>query len=226
MSQIFNYTLTNQVYNSNTTIAKIAKYSLVGIALVALVETIKNIVMYSFDMIANYNNLNDVIKKDQKKSESQKKDLDHVSESSNSRYKRNLKRIALIAVAALSGAAIGYWFFSPESVEEKLSRCQGVLANGFNALIKCQTKNDDLGVGFFDVNVPPLKPSAYTILQSNDSSYAEYASNHAPCIFRLTEVGKEAIKQSSELLSSQPSKCVTPFVLDAKVQGITPILWW
>jgi hypothetical protein len=57
-TKIFNYNFTNQIYNSNSTAAKIAKYTLIGIALVAIVETIKNIVLTSFRIIANYNNSN------------------------------------------------------------------------------------------------------------------------------------------------------------------------
>jgi len=54
VNKIFNYDLTIQVYNSNNAFAKIAKYSLVGIALIAIVETIKNIVLSPIKLIANF----------------------------------------------------------------------------------------------------------------------------------------------------------------------------
>lgn len=57
MNKIFHYPLTNQISNSDTTLAKIAKYSIVGIGLVAIVETIKNIVLIPFNLIAEFCNL-------------------------------------------------------------------------------------------------------------------------------------------------------------------------
>lgn len=66
MTKIVNYNFTNQVYNSDSAIAKIAKYSLIGLALLAIVETIKNVVLCTFNLIADSCNLT---KKDQKSEE-------------------------------------------------------------------------------------------------------------------------------------------------------------
>jgi len=54
LNKVFNYNWTNKIVESNNTTAKVVKYSLIGIALIALAETIANIVALPFKEIANY----------------------------------------------------------------------------------------------------------------------------------------------------------------------------
>jgi hypothetical protein len=181
------YNLTNQVYNSNSTIAKIAKYSLIGIALVAIAETIKNIVESIFKIITNSNIEKTALKKDGKKIEPLQ---------TNNQQKGNWKKIAIRAAIAVLGIAVvaglGYYLrpvTSPSNTPDRFSNeatkkyCEKVFSENFKGYMACGR------FGGIDVNIPKMKPSEFTV----DELDSYLSAGRYQCIAYLTEEGRKAL---------------------------------
>lgn len=132
-NKIFNYDLTNKIYNSDNAAAKIAKYSLIGMALVPVAETIKNVVLSPYNIIANYYN-SDREKTGLKESGRTVEPLEKqtsVSKPSkrsvtNNKQKRNWMKTAIslgvVALAVVGVAASGAYYFDAPKVEKG---CEG-----------------------------------------------------------------------------------------------------
>lgn len=215
MTKIFNYDLTNQIYNSDSIAAKIAKYSLIGIALVTIVETIKNIVLSPFRIISNLNNSSIEVKKD-KKIEPLEKQVSSPSKFSkeleiNNQQKRNWKKIAIgTAIIVLGIAAVSKYYFSPAInglTSEQLTvkdSCENLFSKSFNGRVACNE------YGWEEVKVPGMDPSKYTLVLDESS----HSFDHTTCTAVLTKEGRASIQLSDTCRE----------VWKIRSKGIT--LWW
>jgi len=119
MTKIFNYDCTSQLYNSNSTVAKIAKYSLVGIGLVAIVETIKNVVLSPFNLIANYNNSSSLISEATTKTDKQQ----------NKNWKKTALKVTVLLSIVTGLSYLFYIRFSAprfSGAEQVISTCPDI----------------------------------------------------------------------------------------------------
>jgi hypothetical protein len=194
MNKIFNYTLSDRIYNSDYTLAKIAKYSLVVIALVVIVETIKNIVLTPFILTSNFYNLKP---KDKKNIESLNQ-VSLFSESSskklqeNNQQKINLKKIVIgISIAILSVVTIALYtsLITSKSYTTKDTTtiaCEKIFANGFKGEICSETNCKE-------IDVPPMEPSKYTLHTNESIHFLGFNKTHTICTATLHEEGRKLI---------------------------------
>lgn len=196
--KIYSYPLTSQLYNSDSILAKTATYSIVGIALVALVETIKNIVLCPFNFVSELYSS----KTEDKKIEVKKE-----------QPKRNWKKIVisgsfLVAATILGISLLKSWNNTAEfkplkeypnntpedkplNFREKKGKetCEIFFANGFKGSAELYHVRP-LG----EVTIPALNPDEY-ILHDSKSYPLRNNKTDTYCDASLTDKGNKRISQ-------------------------------
>lgn len=206
--EIYNYNWTKQVYNSTSTVAKIAKYSLIGIALVAIVETIKNIVLSPFKIIENFYNRNKVepqnsIVEPSNNNIVEPKNID-ILPSTNNQQTTNWKKIGIIAgigICVLAIAGLAYYFNASNTIaltaDQMLTKqgCENLFSKGFEGSgLGCITRHiltkSSASLTNTPIHVPPLNSSNYIV----DLQHSFFSSlKHFFCEAHLTKIGRQSL---------------------------------
>jgi hypothetical protein len=192
MSKIFNYNLTHQIYNSDNTFAKIAKYSLIGITLVASVETIKNIVLTPFILTADF-----CISKDENKKDFYKNQfslINEYSESQNNQQKTNLKKIAIGISLVILGIITIAAYTNPDTPKINTAKdatqiaCEKIFADNFNGTI-CSIKQKICN----EIVISGMDPAKYFLHKKNSYHLVTHNQTFSICTATLHEAGRKLI---------------------------------